>query len=115
MGKTIAGFISSFLTALLGIYFLLTYFATSSEGSSPELALAGVTLILAAILCIFLLIKSVIATKKAKKGQDLIFGTTGAESMLERNNALSAEFEKTTAARQKLRTLQASAKAEEGK
>ena len=113
MGKFIAGGIASALTGLLGLYFVIMYLSTSSEGSSPELVLAGAVLILAAIFCVFLLVKSMIAAKKAKREQDIIFGTPGGQSVLDKNNAMVGEFEKTAASRQKLRTLQASAKAEE--
>jgi hypothetical protein len=114
MLKMIGGVLLSLAVAGLGIYFTSIYVTTRQEGSSPVLVGIGGAFIAAAVYCLILTIKS-----RTRVNADLSLmpqnnGTaTDSGSILQKNNDMINDYNKTANTRDKLKVLEAAGAAEE--
>lgn len=119
MMKLISYSIVGFILSALGVYFIQLYVSMAAEGSSPLLIGLGALFIGIAIFC---LVKGVLSfrAEKALATADLELvssspgSTTGEGGILNKNNELLKEWNKTNDARDKLKVLEAAGAAEEG-
>lgn len=112
----IGGVILSLAIAALGIYFASIYLTTREEGSSPVLVGICALFIVVALYCLFKTIKSHF-TPAPNESLDLELSKSSAESesgIIQKNNEMIQDYNKTANARDKLKVLEAAAAAEEG-
>jgi hypothetical protein len=115
MVKMIGGILLSLAVAGLGIYFASIYLTTRQEGSSPVLVGIGGVFIAAAVYCLILTIKSRTRVNANPSSLTQDNGSSNASgSILQKNNDMINDFNKTANTRDKLKMLEAAGAAEEG-
>ena len=104
--------ITALIVAALGVYFIILFFATSKDGTSPSVAAIGVLFIIVSAYCAVLTVKPLIFRQK-QSDPNALLPVAGKESLVSRNNKMIDEYDKTANARNKMKVLQAAATAEE--
>jgi hypothetical protein len=115
MKRVIFETISGLLMVILGFYLAFIYLYGMEEGSSPWLLFPSIFLI---IIGLYLLIRAgksedtVVLKKDLDKPSNNVGKKEGLESIIQRNNELSAEWAKTIETRDRMKLLEISASAQ---
>lgn len=114
MLKALVQICASLFFGVMGSKFTLTYFQELNTGAnSPLLLVIALALIILGGIFLFNVIRDFIRAKKKKAQIDPNAVDASIASTLDKNNAMTADWEKTNDTRDKLKMLEIASKAEE--
>jgi len=114
MLKALVQILASLFFGVMGSKFTLTYFQElQDEGSKPLLLVISLALLILGGVFLFNVIRDFLKAKKKKAQIDPNAVDASIASTLDKNNAMTADWEKTNDTRDKLKMLEIASKAEE--
>lgn len=115
MRKIVSLSVSSGVVFLIGLYLIISQFTTLSTKSNPVPIIVGFVLLLLSLILLLVTLKSLMGyvAMKSKNEEAVETVVVGSTNLIERNNEIASDWDKTNEARDKLKLLKMSAAAEE--